>query len=80
MTAGAKGVKIHLGGRINGAEIARKEKIQLGVVPLSSIKERIDYCTYPAYTRSGYIGVKVWICTFPENKVVESVQNQPASV
>lgn len=62
MASGAKGVRIRLGGRINGAEIARTEKVLLGIVPLSSIKERVDFATYPAYTRSGYIGVKVWIC------------------
>lgn len=62
MTAGAKGVRIRLGGRINGAEIARIEKEQAGVVPLSSVKEKIDFATVPSYTRSGYIGVKVWIC------------------
>lgn len=62
MTAGAKGVRVRLGGRINGAEIARVEHDQAGVVPLSSVKERIDFAAVPAYTRSGYIGVKVWIC------------------
>ncbi len=62
MTAGAKGVKIRLGGRINGAEIARVEHDEDGILPLSSIKEKIDFAQIPAYTRSGYIGVKVWIC------------------
>lgn len=62
MTAGAKGVRIRLGGRINGAEIARVEKIQQGVLPFSTIKENLDFAVYPAHTRSGYIGVKVWIC------------------
>lgn len=62
MTAGAKGVRIRLGGRINGAEIARVEKIQTGVLPFSTIKENIDFAVVPAHTRSGYIGVKVWIC------------------
>jgi len=66
MIAGAKGVKIRLGGRINGAEIARVEHQQQGVIPLSSIKERIDFAAVPAYTRSGYIGVKVWICLVEE--------------
>lgn len=69
MAAGAKGVKVRLGGRINGAEIARVEHLQLGVIPLSSIKERIDFAAVPAYTRSGYIGVKVWICLSEEKKV-----------
>lgn len=62
MTAGAKGVRIRLGGRINGAEIARVEHVQDGVIPLSSVKEKIDFAAVPAYTRSGYIGIKVWIC------------------
>lgn len=62
MTAGAKGVKIRLGGRINGAEIARVEHQQQGIIPLSSIKEKIDFAAVPAHTRSGYIGIKVWIC------------------
>ena len=62
MTAGAKGVKIRLGGRINGAEIARVEHDEEGILPLSTIKEKIDFAEIPSYTRSGYIGVKVWIC------------------
>ncbi len=62
MSAGAKGVRVRLGGRIGGAEIARVEHDQAGVVPLSSVKEKIDFAAYPAYTRSGYVGVKVWIC------------------
>ncbi|MBI3559307.1 30S ribosomal protein S3 [Candidatus Gottesmanbacteria bacterium] len=62
MTAGAKGVRIRLVGRINGAEIARVEHSQAGVLPFSSIKEKIDFATVPVRTRSGYIGVKVWIC------------------
>jgi small subunit ribosomal protein S3 len=62
MSAGAKGVRVRLGGRINGAEIARIEHVQEGIIPLSSMKEKIDFAAVPAYTRSGYIGVKVWIC------------------
>jgi small subunit ribosomal protein S3 len=62
MTSGAKGVKILLSGRINGAEIHRREKFQSGTVPLSTIREEIDYAIVPALTKSGYIGVKVWIC------------------
>ena len=61
MAAGAKGVRIRLGGRINGAEIARVEHVQAGVLPFSSIKENIDFASVPARTRSGYIGIKVWI-------------------
>jgi small subunit ribosomal protein S3 len=62
MTAGAKGVRIILSGRINGAEIARREKYQAGTVPLSTIREEIDFAIVPALTKSGYVGVKVWIC------------------
>ena len=62
MGAGAKGIKIVLGGRINGAEISRKEKFSQGKVPLSTIKSKIDYAECPALTRSGYIGVKVYLC------------------
>lgn len=60
--AGAKGVKIQLGGRIAGAEISRREKYFQGTIPTSTIREDIDFARYPALTRSGYIGIKTWIC------------------
>lgn len=60
--AGAKGIKIQLGGRIGGAEISRREKYPSSAnVPTSTIRADIDYAKYPALTKSGYIGVKVWI-------------------
>jgi len=62
MEAGAKGIKIQLGGRIAGAEISRREKYFEGKIPMSTIREDIDFSRYPALTKSGYIGVKVWIC------------------
>lgn len=62
LAAGAKGVRIILSGRINGAEIARRERYQSGTVPLSTIREDIDFAAVPALTKSGYVGVKVWIC------------------
>jgi small subunit ribosomal protein S3 len=62
MEAGAKGVKIQLGGRVGGAEISRREKYFLGTIPTSTIREDVDFARYPALTRSGYVGVKVWIC------------------
>ena len=62
MEAGAKGVKIQLGGRIAGAEISRREKYFQGMMPTSTIREEVDFAKYPALTKSGYIGVKVWIC------------------
>lgn len=63
MSSGARGIKVLVGGRINGAEIARRERFQQGTVPMSTIREKIDYASTPALTKSGYIGVKVWICT-----------------
>jgi len=62
MSSGAKGIKIVLSGRINGAEIGRREKFSQGKVPLSTIRSKIDYHECPSLTRSGYIGVKVYLC------------------
>lgn len=62
METGVKGVKIQLGGRINGAEISRSEKYFQGTIPTSTIRERVEFAKYPALTKSGYVGVKVWIC------------------
>jgi small subunit ribosomal protein S3 len=59
--AGAKGVKIALSGRIGGAEIARREKYAQGSVPTQTLRANIDYFHAPARTRSGYVGIKVWI-------------------
>ena len=61
MASGAKGIKILLSGRIGGSEIGRREKIHVGTVPLSTIREDISYAQVPALTKKGYIGVKVWI-------------------
>lgn len=62
MTSGARGVKIKLAGRIAGAEIARRETYKAGTIPLSTIREEVDYAEVPSLTKSGYVGVKVWIC------------------
>lgn len=61
MAAGAKGVKVVLAGRINGAEISRVEKFHQGSVPTQTLREEIDYAQIPALTKRGYVGVKVWI-------------------
>lgn len=61
MQAGAKGVKVVLSGRIGGAEIARREWKALGSIPLHTLRANIDFAIFPALTKSGYIGVKVWI-------------------
>ena len=62
MSAGCKGVKVVLSGRINGAEIGRREKFSEGKIPLSTLRSKIDYFECPSLTRSGYIGVKVYLC------------------
>lgn len=59
--AGAKGVRVVLSGRIGGAEIARREWKAAGVMPLHTLRQDIDFSVYPALTKSGYVGVKVWI-------------------
>ncbi len=61
MAAGAKGVKIQISGRIGGAEIARSEKYPMGTIPTQTLRSDIDYAKIPALTRSGYVGLKVWI-------------------
>lgn len=61
MRAGAKGVRIVISGRIGGAEIARREWKAAGSMPLHTLRADIDFSVYPALTKSGYVGVKVWI-------------------
>lgn len=61
MAAGALGVKIVVSGRIDGAKISRQDKHALGKMPLSTLRANIDYAEVPALTRSGYVGVKVFI-------------------
>jgi small subunit ribosomal protein S3 len=60
-SAGAQGIKIILSGRVGGAEIGRRETFSEGKVPLQTLRAKIDYAEVPALTRSGYVGVKVWI-------------------
>jgi len=60
--AGAKGVKICCSGRLAGAEIARREWIRQGSVPLHTLRADIDYGFAEAKTTYGIIGVKVWLC------------------
>ncbi len=61
MGSGAKGVKIVLAGRIEGAEISRTEQYAQGSVPTQTLRANIDYAEAPSYTKSGYVGIKVWI-------------------
>ena len=62
MDMGVDGIKIHAGGRINGAEIARVEWSREGKVPLHTLRANIDYGFAEANTTAGTIGLKVWIC------------------
>jgi small subunit ribosomal protein S3 len=61
MRSGAKGIRIEVSGRLNGAEMARREKEIQGSVPLHTLRADIDYAYIPAQTPAGIIGVKVWI-------------------
>ena len=61
MRAGAKGIKVVMGGRLGGAEIARVEKESEGSVPLQTLRADIDYGLAEARTTYGVIGIKVWI-------------------
>ena len=61
MQAGAQGIKIIVKGRITGAEIARREKLMQGRVPLHTLRADIDYNLAEARTTMGRVGVKVWI-------------------
>lgn len=61
MRAGAKGIRIEVSGRLNGAEMSRREKEIAGSVPLHTIRADIDYAQVKAQTPAGVIGVKVWI-------------------
>jgi small subunit ribosomal protein S3 len=59
--AGAEGVRVVLSGRIAGVEVSRVEKFDWGKVPLSTLRANIDYYQEGALTKSGYVGVKVYI-------------------
>lgn len=61
MQGGAQGIKVMVGGRLGGAEIARREWLREGRVPLQTFRAEIDYGFTEAHTKMGRIGVKVWI-------------------
>ncbi|MCL2675487.1 MAG: 30S ribosomal protein S3 [Firmicutes bacterium] len=61
MRSGAKGVKVMVAGRLDGAEIARSEHYHEGSIPLQTLRADIDYAVAEAHTTFGVIGVKVWI-------------------
>ena len=79
MQAGAGGIKIFCSGRLGGAEIARKEKVMQGRVPLHTLRADIDYGLAEAGTIMGRIGVKVWIYkgeVLPERAEAELPEEQ----
>lgn len=61
MRAGARGVRVRTSGRLNGADIARAEVFSDGKIPLSSLREDIDFANTTASTTYGAIGIKVWV-------------------
>jgi len=63
MRLGAQGIKVQVGGRLNGADIARSEWYREGRVPLHTLRAGVDYATATARTTYGVIGVKVWVYT-----------------
>jgi small subunit ribosomal protein S3 len=71
MRIGAQGIKIHVSGRLNGAEIARSEWYREGRVPLHTLRADIDYGFAEARTTYGVIGVKVWVF---KGEVIEGQQ------
>ncbi len=79
LNAGAKGVKIIIGGRLGGAEIARSECQKKGSIPLQMLDANVDYATATAVTTYGCIGIKVWIYKgkFGEEVVVPTGGGRP---
>lgn len=74
--AGVEGIKIQVGGRLNGAEIARSEWTREGRVPLHTLRANIDYAYRTASTTYGILGVKVWVF---KGEVIPGADEQPAS-
>ncbi|MFW5888182.1 MAG: 30S ribosomal protein S3 [Patescibacteria group bacterium] len=75
--AGALGVRIIVSGRLNGAEIARSEKVTMGKVPLQTLRADVDYARSHANTPYGAIGIKVWIY---KGEVFEADKNEKGEV
>jgi len=61
MQSGAKGIKVSVAGRLNGAEMSRREKYLLGKLPLHTLRADVDYGFAEAHTTYGLLGVKVWV-------------------
>lgn len=79
MKAGAKGVKVSVAGRLNGADIARTEALSQGCIPLQNLRADIDFARVRAWTTYGVIGIKVWINrgeVFEEKKKVNNTKRK----
>lgn len=74
MRAGAEGIKVRAGGRLNGAEMARSEEFKDGRTPLHTFRADIDYALAESLTVYGKIGIKVWIC---KGEILEKVDLSP---
>src|SRR5438309_4685729 len=77
MQAGAKGIKIVVGGRLGGAEIARSEAVTVGSVPLTTLQANVDYGFAVAKTTFGTIGVKCWIYRGIYGETVDDTEARP---
>jgi len=72
MTAGAKGVKVQLSGRLGGHEMSRTEDVRLGSIPLQTLQANVNYGFAKAQTTYGIIGVKVWVYKGMYEHVIEA--------
>jgi small subunit ribosomal protein S3 len=82
LRSGALGIKIKAGGRLAGSEMARREMVKEGRIPLNTLRADIDYARHEALTTYGKIGVKVWIYkgeVMPEQRKAEIVKQIQAA-
>lgn len=77
MASGAKGIKLKVSGRLNGAEMARSEGYRVGKLPLQTLRANIDYGFAEALTTYGIIGVKVWVNRGEIIKDIRRKENEP---
>jgi len=77
LDSGARGAKIICGGRLGGAEIARRESYRIGSIPAQTLRADIDYGFVEAFTAYGTIGIKVWI--YKGDKVLDKIKDEQAA-
>ena len=83
MRGGAQGIKITAGGRLGGSEMARREMVKEGRVPLNTLRADIDFARTEAQTTFGKVGIKVWIYrgeVMPEARQAQIMQQVEAAV